>query len=135
MSRQHRKKSRGPLKGKSNNAARREVHRGYDDYGLAYLIDQSCRLRYLGENLGQLRTWLDSIGTANYTPERAISAMKFIIDTAFDHERCLCSCKNMYFCTLPAGHSGEHNDDGFRWGPEGDDGYVDEIKTLVPEGL
>jgi hypothetical protein len=135
MSRQHRKKSRGPLQGSSNNAARREVRSHYNDFTLAWLIDRHCRLQYLGEKLGGLRPLLDLAGDPDYSPERMINAVKFIFDTAFDYNRCMCSCKNMYFCTLPAGHDGEHNDDGFRWGPEDDDGYVDEIKTLVPEGL
>jgi hypothetical protein len=108
------------------------MKRRYLDEDIAILLKDSQRYYYLKDTLLRLRDRLNTVGRGklNITKDQAIEIVKFFIDTAFNPDRCLCSCKYMYFCELPEGHEGPHIDRGFKWEHEYDDGVVEEISRL-----
>ncbi len=112
---------------------------GFTAREIAGLMEMAQRYLYLRENLGHARgMMLDADGMVGLhidlppalQPERLLRGIGYHIDTAFNPDRCLCSCKGMYFCDLPAGHEGHHKDDTFQW-VLGDAGIADEIKELL----
>jgi hypothetical protein len=112
---------------------------GFTAYEIAGLMEMAQRYLYLRENLSRTHDMMVSADSMvakgldlpeALKPERLLKGIAYYISTAFNPDRCLCSCKGMYFCDLSAGHPGPHKDDTFQWDHDYDAGVAGEIKEL-----